>query len=441
MKNALQSLGFKGFIRNVGATFVRQVGSGLIQLATVALIAKAFGAQGNGIYSVALLLPLTLASLLNLGLSPANVYYLGAGKVSALTAWRKTMSAYMVIVTIGLLFGSSLILIFRDTLFPGVQPFILWIALTIFPFLLLLNFVSSFFQGMQQFKSFNIILLLQPLITLSGVCTVLLLDVKSVGALLISYLIGVASTLLVSLVLVRKLLTGGQDELESYLKSSMLYGLKAHLSNVITFINYKSDVFLVNFIVGPVGAGVYVVAVQFAERLWILSTAVSTVLLPRLSELSREEDKMHYVTPLVCRWVIMLTLFGSILLLAIVTPIIDIVFTDEFDNVVNILIFLLPGIVLWSGGRVLSNDIAARGKPELNLYVSIIVLVTNILLNILLIPQFGLIGAATATSIAYVLDFLIKLKIYSVLVRCGMLEPVVVKFEDIRNIAKIVNLK
>lgn len=417
---------------NIAATLGRQLGAGLLQLATLAIIARVYGAEGNGAYTIALLLPTMLASLLNMGIGPANVYFLGAGKVSPLTAWRKTLALYIGLVVVGTLIGILVLLFFSESWFPGVPELLLWFALSIFPFSLLLGFVSSFYQGLQQFRQFNVVLLLQPVITLLGVILLVATGNKSIGWLLSAYLAGVCLTLLVSIKLLKPLLTSGTDQQSDYAKASLSYGIKAHLSNVVTFVNYKADIFLVNLFVGPAAAGVYVIAVQFAERLWILSTAVSTVLLPRLSQLSGDEERKKELTPLACRWTLTLTFIGTLFLLIIAQPLIKVVFGEAFLDAVWVLVLLAPGVVLWAGARVLSNDIASRGRPEINFYISLLVLTINIVGNILLIPVYGIEGAAISTSVAYTVDFTAKFFIYSKIVSVNVFDLIFLNKQDMR---------
>jgi O-antigen/teichoic acid export membrane protein len=83
---------------------------------------------------------------------------------------------------------------------------------------------------------------------------------------------------------------------------------------------------------------------------------------------------------------------------------IGLVFGDAYKDAFLPFSWLLPGIVLWAGARIQANYLAALGKPEWNTYVAIAVLIINISGNIILIPIYGAIGAAIATSIAYGVD-------------------------------------
>jgi len=65
-----------------------------------------------------------------------------------------------------------------------------------------------------------------------------------------------------------------------------------------------------------------------------------------------------------------------------------------------------------SGGKVLSNDLYGRKRPELNIYINSITLMLNVILNILWISKYGIVGAAWATSISYIVSALSKTFVY-----------------------------
>ena len=198
----------------------------------------------------------------------------------------------------------------------------------------------------------------------------------------------------------------------AYLLKAIKFGIKAHLGNVLATLNYRIDLYLVNFFLSPLHAGIYVVAVQLSERIWIISHSVGSVIFPKLSEISSHEEQKKSLTPIIARYVLLSSILLSIVLAIISYPIILIFFSDSYMQALNPLFCLMPGIVLLSVSRVLSNDIASRGKPEYNLYTSFLVLLVNIAFNILLIPT-GILGAAIATTISYSVNTLLKLFQYS----------------------------
>ena len=62
---------------------------------------------------------------------------------------------------------------------------------------------------------------------------------------------------------------------------------------------------------------------------------------------------------------------------------------------------LIPGIVMDGVSKVLANDIAGRGKPEINMLVALTASIINVIANLILVPQLNLVGSAIASSISY----------------------------------------
>ena len=224
---------------------------------------------------------------------------------------------------------------------------------------------------------------------------------------------------------------------QQYLRRAVSYGAKAHTSNLLTFLNYRADLFLVNVLLSPAAAGVYVVAVQIAERLWMLSQSVNTVLFPKLSQLHRDEDARRALTPLIARIVLMLSGLGALVLAVLAKPLVVLIFGTIFAEAAIAILWLLPGIVAGAMARVLGHDLAARGRVDLNLYTSVLVLIVNVLANLLLISAYGISGAAIATSIAYGIDAIAKLILYARLSRNSWWSPLVPHRTDWRALTGV----
>lgn len=431
-------------IKNILGTLSRQVGTGVLQLVTIILISRTYGPEVSGAYTVALLLPTILATFLNFGIGIANVYYLGSSQITPLNAWKTTMKLYKRIVFSGLILGGYLVIYHSDTFFSGVSNIQLWIALASFPSSLLLSFIITHFQGLQKFKELNLALILQSVVSLFIVVIIILFQRDSVSYLLVAYLTGNIVAMLVSYKKLQIYLVDDlADELnverkEDYTKKSLKYGLKSHLSNILAFVNYRADILIVNGIAGPAAAGVYIVSIQLTEKIWLLSQSVGTVLLPKLSELSGDDNKKKKLTPQVSRWVLFITFFLATLLGSVSYVLIEFLFGDKFMGAVSALLILLPGTVLASSSRVLANDVASRGKPELNMYSSIFVVVTNISLNLILIPDFGIQGAALATTLAYSLNFILRLFIYRYLTGAVFTDVIFLKKSDVKMFVSLI---
>lgn len=434
----MQGLGLRTLFRNFAATFGRQLGAALLQLVTAAIIARVYGPEGNGAYTMALLLPSLLATFLNLGIAPANVYFLGSGQATVRDLLHANLRIYVILIGIGMV-TSAIILFWKGAnFFPGIDQKILWLALVAFPLSLLQGFLISIFQGLQQFRIFNLILLVQPLIMVLLVGIFAILGMKNIYFLVgINIFTGFVVTIL-TIWQLKPMLGAKQEKYQpsQCLRQVLSYGWKAHLGNIFQFINYKTDIFLINIFIGPAFAGIYVIAVALVEKLWLVSQAVSTILLPHLSQLASEKEKCNILTPLICRWVLLITLVGGLSLAVIVYPFTLLVFGSDYLESVLPSLILLPGIIFVSGARVLANDIASKGRPELNMYISAITVLYNVVGNWLLIPTYGLVGAAIATTIAYSNTLFLTLLIYTRFSSNHWIDSLFLKPSDIRMMTR-----
>lgn len=416
---APRNLGLRMLGVNAGRTLVTNIATILLGLGLSILLARGLGTEANGVYALALLLPTMLATLMNLGLGPANVYHIGRGDLTPRQALFASLYAWTLLTAVGVIV-TPLVLAWKGAeWFPGVPNAVLFMAVISFPMTLLQGYFASLLQGVQDFKRFNRLTIVTPFVTLV-LSAILILGFRTgVMGAVVAYTVGQAISLgLAWYVLAPHVRPVGDRarlsflETLGYLRTSISYGWKAHLSNMIAFINYRTDVYLVNLFMSPAYTGVYWVAIQMAERMWIIANVVSTVLIPRLSQLHTEEEKRLAITPIVTRFVLGTTILACLLLALISKPFIYLLFGEAFAGARMALLLLLPGVLAGSVMKVISNDFAARGKPEINSAVSAVTVVVNIVANVLLIPRYGINGGAIAATISYVISLAMKLAIY-----------------------------
>ena len=434
---ALSNLGLRILAKNIGSTMGRQVSAALLGLISQILIARFYGPAGNGIIAVALLLPTTLATFLNLGITPANVYFVASSQVSLRKAWYTTVRLGGLICFVGTVIGSAVVQL-RPEWFTGVPPLALWLALASFPPSLFVGLIGGLFQAQQDFKLFNRLGFLQPIIQLILVALLMTFRLRDPSWVIVTTLLSSIVVFVVSFLALRSQLNEKQGYYPlSYKQKAFSYGCKAHLSNILAFVNYKADIFIVNIFLGPSSTGLYVVAVSIAERLWILSQASSAIILPRLSQLSSDPRLRDELTPLLARWILASTALVALIVAAIFPVILPVVFGNRFQDSIIPLLCLLPGIVAGSASRVLANDIAARGRPELNMVTSVLVVIVNIMGNIFLIPSFGLAGAAAATTIAYTLNLALRLWMHHRFTGIAPIYSLIIQRSDILRLKKM----
>jgi stage V sporulation protein B len=376
-------------------------------LITNIILARALGPEGRGVYAVAVLVPAVISLLVQLGVGPANVYYYSKGLIrpDELIAHSIALSLLIGIVCFAAIFGY--VEISRSTQVLGISSQYALVACLSLPFVLLTIFLMGILQGAQRFVHFNVLLLGQyglPALTL--VIAMLLFNrstLSAVGA----YTTSNALTAIVALYCVAPLPRGFVRLRPSTLKQLFRFGLISYLGTVTSFVNYRFDVFIVNFFAGTRQVGLYSVGTGLAEIVWYISNAASIVLAPRAA--AAEGEEADRITEAVGRVVAFTTLVAAVLL-ALAAPIIIVVFFgDAFADSVWAVWLLLPGILTYAVGRILSMYLLGRNKLKIDLLAASTGMAVTLVLDFALIPHLGFRGAAIASSIAYTCAMLVDL--------------------------------
>lgn len=400
------------FARNVTSTFGAQLLMLLLATLNAAVIARLLGTSGKGILALTVLVPNVFALFLSGGISVANVYYTGQKRFDLPTLSANATAFTVMATALGgviaaALYTSGLL----AKLLPGVPLNLLALSMLGLPFSLLNSYFISLLQGRQLISRINLVSVLQRASTVA----LSLLLVAALGWGLTGAVLAVLVSSMVSVavlgVMLRRL--GARfwprwDRL--VIKTTLKFGLRGYVANVLQFFNYRLDLFLVNYFLGPSSTGIYTVAVAMAEMLWYLPNAIGFVIFTKAANTSAEA--MNRFTPRVFRLTLALTAAGAVALAIIGKPFIEIVYSPAFASAYAPMLALLPGVVLLGGGKVLTNEIAGRGYPQYNSIASGVSLVLTVGLDLLLIPRLGVLGAAIASSIAYVAIFVLALVFY-----------------------------
>jgi len=407
----------QSFTYMVSSTFFIQTITLLIITLNMALVARQLGTEGKGFLQLGILAVSMLALFLSGGLAIANIYFAGSRLLDVATLTSVSMTYTLLATVIGivisiLLFSSGLV----SWLLPDVPNWLLGIVIICFPSELLRSFCYAILQGLQKIVIVNRLVLWHGLISL--VLTLILVWWGRLGLLGAAATYVIASWISLSLA-IRRLRPEGGKFWPTWnipvIRQMLSLGLKGYVGNVLQFYNYRLDNFIVNNYLGASGVGIYSISVRMAELLWRFPDAVSFVILPKAA--ATDKQVMNRFTPRIFRLTLLITLFGSFILAIIGKPFIQIVYSSQFVSAFIPMLWLLPGVVLLGAAKVLTNEIAGRGFPHYNSFNSGLALILTVLFDFLLIPQWGVAGAAAASSISYAATFVLAILFYQIVSR------------------------
>ncbi|MBN1352858.1 polysaccharide biosynthesis C-terminal domain-containing protein [candidate division KSB1 bacterium] len=386
------------FFKSSVGTLATQLLIILFGFANNALISHVLGASAQGTFAFITLIPVMLASLGNLGIGISNVYFAGSKKLDLQTLFSNSL-----FMALG--WGSVLVAGFIGirTLFAisfKIEWDIIKIAAFAVPFSLSTLYLSNLVLGLNQIRRFNVIMLAPRAILFFGLVLFLYSLHYEIGYSAWAYLIAEATTGVgvIFYVLFRIIKQRIDFRIKPGAFIQMLkFGLKGSPGNVLAFLNYRLGMFLILYFLDETALAFYSISILLAEKIWLIPNAIGTVLFPKISSGTTSRQ----FTPTVCRISLLLTICAALALALICQPLILFVFPAEYIASVVPLLWLLPGVVMLGIPKILTADLAGRGKPIYATISMSITVVLNIGLNIILIPKMNISGAALASTLSY----------------------------------------
>lgn len=385
-------------------------------IASSVLIARTVGPTGKGTLDLIVATATLLAMVLSVSLPQGVTYVVAQGKVArnvlaSQLAIVSVLQALLAVILLGLmrLTGYSQIFLPNWNLWivGGVVLYV-WVEMVS-------KFCAAILTGQQQIAIVNNS-------ELMGRVTQFLILFILFGGLYVSgkqlsvgwlFLVTLSTSILITLFLLTSLdfkfqfsgnLTG--------LRAATAFALPCYAANTAQFLNYKLDVFVVGFFAGTASVGRYTLAVSLGQLLWLMSNSVASVLLPKIAASSDVQASIQHTTR-VTRLAFTATAICAVALALLATQAIPILYGEAFRPSVVALLWLLPGIAVFSIANVLAAYIAGVGKPHLNLVVSGVSLIVTISLDLLLIPRLNIVGASIASTVSYSVSALMLLLFFN----------------------------
>lgn len=166
---------------------------------------------------------------------------------------------------------------------------------------------------------------------------------------------------------------------------------------------YQVDIILLEIFTTSEQTGYYKAAIVLVQFIWLVPRAVQGVLVQSVSDLWNQQatQRITMLSTRATRYTLLLTGLLAIGLGVLADTFVPLYYGQEFAPAVGPILLLLPGTVGFAVARPLFSISQAKGKMEVVAACTGAVAVLNLALNLLLIPRYGMLGAATATSIGY----------------------------------------
>jgi O-antigen/teichoic acid export membrane protein len=367
--------------------------------AASALISRALGPEGRGVYYLPVVTAATVAVVATLGLEQSNVYMYGQRAISLDRLWSQSGLVALLLGTMG-----AIVLVLLPLGFPrmfGISPFLLWCLVAAG---LPLTLHAQFAAGLLTLRGdvtwqFRVGLASGVIQTIALIGLFLTARLEPHTVLAVT-LVTTALTWLLTVTRIRA--AGGWIGWEAaLLRESLKQSLVLHAATVLLFLHLRADMFMLSHMLGPRQLGIYSLSVTLAETVLLATDSVAVSVLPRAMENTiRDASRMALRA---ARVNLLLSLCLALGWAAVGLPVIVLAFGGEFEESYLPLLGLLPGMSFLGMQRVCGGPVLRTGRPARLVWFTAASLACNVLLNLALIPAWGPAGAAVASTCSYAL--------------------------------------
>ena len=391
-------------IKNIFWLSVGQIGSRLIRAAIIIYAARILGAAEFGVFSYILGLAGFFTIFADLGVSPlmtreiANhpnkraIYFVNA-------FWIKN-----ILLTI-----TAVLIIFVAPKFSNIEA-----AIALLPFVALLvlfdnfrDFTFSYFRGIEKMeREAFLTVIMNTAIAVSGF--IVLNFYQTAGALLFSYIFSVAILSIVSFYFIKDFIKGVFKNFNKEILKQFFHDCwPLAFSGLFSIFMLNIDIVMLGWWRSAEEIGYYSASQRVVQIFYTLPAILASAVFPTIARFIKqsETDKartLNEKSMTILYFIAIPLVIGGIIL---GKPIIKFLFGETYLPASASFQILIFALFINFPGAILSNLLMAYNQQRRLINYMIAGSISNVILNVLLIPSFGIAGAAIATLISQFMYF------------------------------------
>ena len=397
------------FIQRIGLVGLTNILISLSSLIFIPIITKSFTTAEYGMWAQVNTTIALVPNIANLGLPYTMVRFLSAEKdkekikESFYPMISLTFISTTIICLLFLLFGNTI----ADALFNGSMQ-VLYITTAISFFACMNLMLISFFRTFQQMKRYSLFLVLQSYI---GVFVSIYLTYAgyNIETVVLGLLTGYVSVFIMMAFLIVRYLGIGLGKW-SNLKEQLAFAIPTIPSNVSSWVVDSSDKYVIGILIGSVAVGCYSPGYALGSIL-LMFLSPFAVLLPAILPEHYEKGNIAEVDKYLSysmKYYLLLTVPAAVGMSILSKPLLYIITTPEIAlGGYMVTPFVCLGAIFMGMYGITNNILILEKNTVILGKLWIVVAISNIVLNIILVPYLNILGAAIATLLCYMLAFIV----------------------------------
>ena len=387
--------------RNVLETYGTRLLVLAVTFATTVLVARMLGPAGRGLFAVAATLGAVGAQFGNFGLHASNIYYVAKDRALLPVLIGNTLAVVLVACLLSAVCGVGFFY------WPHLSPVhgnLLLLALVFVPASLAYLLTQGLLLGVNQVRSYNNIEFAGKFVALALICFIALAHKSTVESYFGVTLLSVVLSFLWALWRLQRVSASPLRLSFPVFRQSIGIGVKAYAIAFFGFLLLRIDLLMVKYMLGATEAGYYSISQVLAENTMMFPVVVGLLLFPKLSAIKQKDEKIRLANKAVL-------VTAALMLPAVViaawsaAPLISAAFGKSFLPAVRPFAWLMPGTYFLGIETVMVQLLNSEGFPLIIVGAWFLSTIANVLLNLWVIPRFGITGASAVSSVCYFLMF------------------------------------
>jgi len=424
--------------KNIISTFLTQVPAILLSIIAGIFITRLLGPEGKGVFSVYAANIEILVLLFSFGTELGIVFFISNKKINKYKIQAIAISVLLISIIL------NFILIFSiqsEVIFVKKYDDLFYKAYLFFFFSMSFSnsIMIAFLKAKKRFNRINTVSIISAILNLSSFSILFYLVnynlVDNSISLIFIYSIALLSinSVLYTVFFTRicKIKPNFRLSFKNEILPFYKFSFMGFLGMIINFLNYRLDIWFVQYFKGSFQLGLYALAVNFAQLVMMISKIISSVMMPYLAENNVKQRRNYFLQYSRINFAI---IFFIIIILFFISDILIIfLYGENFKNSINPFKILIIGMIFTGASQLFSTYLSSDGRNDLCLYTHITGLFFTLILDALLIPRYGIIGSAYATFFSYVSIFSVYSGILVFKYKYTFIDLFIIKKEDFNS--------
>lgn len=423
----------RAFIKAASSTMITKFILAGLKLAISVMTARFLGAAGRGQFFATIQISGLGATIGAASVGEGLVYEIGKQKIKSEQVFASVLLLFCLFSLITLAAFFALLPILKVSILNELPSELASLIFLFIPAMILEYISSSALKGLKDFTLVNWVSIATRLSPIACLAISFLIWGVSIDVALTSYAAALSLNAF-GLIFILFQISGRITKIpaKSVLRS-IKYGIAVHVGTVLNEVEYRLDTLILLYFIDFSAVGIYSIGVSFAQFIWYTSNSINTVLFPYLVE-DRDDERNKFAAKVI-KYSFYLNAIIAMFFIVIGYQLLKMLYGSEFVDAYFVFLILIPGLLMDTLSRTIFSWLKGRGSPIIFSWVSSCTLLLNIILNIYLIPEFGLYGAAMASSVTYSARAVFLILLFSHSSKISIFQTLVFTRSDVRSVS------